>query len=131
MSIHNVTETHAPSTTSDEAVFHESIEQDNDALLDHVTQRNPLPPGHLHRLLYSNGTQSTTTPPAENNTPSLFNNTSTTCITFNGTKYRYISNLNVVYYYSYASTNKGSLVDRGAIGGVCGTCIRIIEKMDG
>ena len=125
--MHDATETHTFSTTSDEDDFHESIEQENGALLAHVTQRNLLPPGHLHRLLSDNDTPSTATPPIENNIPSLVNNTSTKYITLDGIKYRPISNLNVVYYYSYA-LKKGSLVDRSVNGILCGTDVRLIEK---
>ena len=41
MNIHDVTETHSRSPTPDEYVFHESIEQDNDGIIAHITQRNP------------------------------------------------------------------------------------------
>ena len=44
MNIHDVTETHDPTPTPDEGFFHESIEQDNNALLSHVIQHNHLPP---------------------------------------------------------------------------------------
>ena len=89
---------------------------------------NTLPPGHLHRLLSNNNTSNTTTPSNKNNTKFLVNNISTKCITLDGIKYKSISNLNVVYYYSHALTNKGSLVDRGANGELCGTDVRLIEK---
>ena len=49
MNMHNATEVHTLSPTSDEDIFHESIEQENDALLSHVTQRNPLRPRRLHQ----------------------------------------------------------------------------------
>ena len=34
----------------------------------------------------------------------------------------------MIYCHSHALTNKGSLVDRGANGGLCGTDVRLIEK---
>ena len=39
-----------------------------------------------------------------------------------------MSNLNVIYYHSYAITNKGYLIDCGANGGLYDTDVRIIEK---
>ena len=113
---------------SEEDIFHESIEQENNALLAHVTQRKPLPPENLHWSLSNNDTPSTTTLHNNNNTTSLVNNASTKCITLDGTKYRSISNLNLVYCHSYTLTNKDSLVCRGINGGLCGTDVRPIEK---
>ena len=97
MNIQYVTETNTPSPTPDEDVFHESIEQDNDALFVHVKQRNPLPPGNLHRLLSDSNNTSTATNPIKDNTKSLVNNIFTKCITLDGIKYRSISCLNVAY----------------------------------
>ena len=128
MNIHTVTDPPVPSPTPDEDDFHELIEQDNYAIIDHVTQRNPLLTGYLHRLLSNNDTQNLTTPPADNNTPSLANIISKNCITLNATQYRYVSNFNISYCHSYGFTNKGPFVDCSANGGLCGTNIRIIEK---
>ena len=75
MNIYDVNETQVPSPTPGEDVFH--IGQHNDALLSHVTYGNPLPPGHLHRLLSNNDTPSKTTSPPDNNTTSMVNNTFT------------------------------------------------------
>ena len=106
MNIHDVTETHAPSPTPDEDILHESIEHDNDAIFAHITQRNTLPPGYLRLLLSNNDTQSTVTPPADNNTTYMVNNTSTKYIKLYGTKYRSIFNLNIAYCHSRALTTK-------------------------
>ena len=130
MNTHDTTETHIHIPNFEDDVFHESIEQENDDLLVHVTQRKPLPPGHVHRLLSDSSNPSTATTPDKDNTTSFVNNTSTKCIALNGIKYRSISNLNVVYCHSHAITNKSSLVDYGANGGLCGTYARLIEKTD-
>ena len=81
-----------------------------------------------YRLVYNNDAQNGANFPSDNNTPSLVNNTSTSGITINGIQYISISNLNVNYCHSYDFTNKGSLVDRGANGRLCGTDVHIIEK---
>ena len=66
MSTHDTTETHINDPSSKEDIFHESIGQGNDPLIDHVTQRKPLPPGYLHWLLSNNNNTITTTPPNNN-----------------------------------------------------------------
>ena len=48
MNIHDVTDPPVPIPTLDEDIFHESIGQDNYAILDHMTPHKPLPPEHLH-----------------------------------------------------------------------------------
>ena len=106
MNTHDTTETHINVPSFEEDLFHESIEQDNDTLLSHVTQRNPLPPRHLHRLLSDSINPSISTAPDNDNTTSLVNNTCTQCITLNGINYRSISSLNVVYFHSHALKNK-------------------------
>ena len=52
MSIYDVTEPHALSPTPDEDDFHESIEQETDTNLSHVTYRNPLPPLDIYTKYY-------------------------------------------------------------------------------
>ena len=79
-------------------------------------------------MLSDSNNTSTATNPIKDNTQSLVNNTSTKCITLDGIKYRSILCLIVVYCHSHAIINKGSLVDRGSNGELCGTDIRIIEE---
>ena len=76
------TDTDVPNSEKDE--FHESIEQYNNLLLSCLTQRKPLPSGHLHILLSYNNNTNTNTPtiPIKASTKSLVNNTSTECTTF-------------------------------------------------
>ena len=128
MNTYDTTETHINVPSFEEDVFHDSIEQENDLLLVHVIQRNPRPPGYLHRLLSDSNNPSTTTTSEDNNIPCLVNNTCKKCITIDGIKYRSISNVNVVYYYYHAIINKGSFVDHSANSGLCGTDVRLMEK---
>ena len=57
----------------------------------------------------------------------MVNNNSKKCITLNGTTFRSICSLNVVYYHSHA-LKKGSFVDRGTNSGLYGTDVRFIKK---
>ena len=64
-------------------VFYESLEHDNDAILDRVTHHRTLPYVRLHQLLYNNGAQSSATLPVDITTPPLTKSISKNCITVN------------------------------------------------
>ena len=97
-----------------------------DAMHAHMSDRQPLPPGDLKRLL------------SQKPKPKGYasdNNDQPPEINVNGVTCRQVDMHRVHYYHSHRmelkGSNKGALVDRGANGGTCGDDVRVIEKSHG
>ena len=106
-----------------------SPSNENANLLAYATKQS-LPPGDLRRVLSTNSTlkqpPALPKPPSKSSTPSV---THANTITINGKTYQQI-NIHERFKYNVSaakSSSHGSLVDRGANGGLAGSDVRIVH----
>ena len=104
---------------ADTSVHVDAMESDEQPLLAHMTKKKHLPPGNVKRLLSPTPSNTTSAGKPQEVNP-------------NGTIYRQVNTASTLYSISscHASGHKGSLVDRGANGGIAGDDVRIIAKTD-
>ena len=106
----------------------------NDDILAYATKQQ-LPHGDIRKVLSSVGTSPGKKPPPKG-LPSKHGTNKTTdvsfasTITIDGKKYREVNMLNRTQYSvsKHTSSAKGSLIDRGANGGLAGSDVRIVHK---
>ena len=108
-------------------VFHDAIAEqptchtlnDDCTILANMKKCHQLPPGHLQWFLSSslNANQAKEMAP-----------TKTKDIILDGKHYREVAMCNIRYCHSHSRIRRGTLVDRGANGGICGEDVRIIHK---
>ena len=105
----------------------ESTIDTNDNLLAYATKQS-LPPGDLRQVLSSFDKKRTPKPPSASNSNSSVSFAKT--ITLDGKTYRQVNvHERIMYNISKSSTSPyGSLIDRGANGGLAGSDVRIIHK---
>jgi len=120
-----------PDTTEDLADTEPQLDEDTStALLAYLSkQKSTTHPGHLANVLST--TKSKNAKGARFMPKSDTDSSKGDEITINGKKYRQVQSHRIYYSVSsHKSRRIGSLVDRGANGGIAGDDVRIIEKSD-